>query len=286
MFITLPVHCNVGLAVKDSVGETTYLASQSATTSPPIPKSWQHPGFSRDPRHMVAAVAKARQLINRQTATSACQEELGDTLSVLTHVSRLASKWNLVGYTLEPAQIQTELVTRGPVVAAMPVCQSLLTHISGLMNGETSVYTPGEPELGMVSVAVLGWEDEHWVVALPWGKFSKSTSAHAWDGCVRIPRRVVVNACAMCKPGEVQAEGTFAVKLMPDAWNPPTTRPLPPNTESSRTSGKVKHLKTKPKEVFRKFNDENVTLVLKCVVTSAIIVLAVLTLVMMNTRKH
>lgn len=289
MFIKLPVHCNVGLAVNDPVGQTAYLSPGSVTTSPPIPRAWQHPGFCTDSRRMIAAVARSRKLINRQTASSVCEDALDtDVFSVLTHVSRLSSKWNLIGYTLDPTQIRAELVTRGPVVAAIPVRQSLLTHISSLMDGATSTYEPGsDPELGLVSVAVLGWDDAGWVVALPWGKFSKSMSEHAWDGCVRVPS--VVNACAMCNPSDLKPSPTgFEVKIMPTSWNPPTTRPLPANTESSRTSGKVKHL-NKPDhlEAFRaKFTDDNVTLVLKCLITTTIIVLAVLTLVMMKTRKH
>jgi hypothetical protein len=240
---------------------------------------------------MVSAVAKARTLINRQTASSVCQEALeSEPLSVFTHVSQLAKKWNLIGYTLESSQIKNELVSRGPIVGAVSVRQSLLTHISSLMNGEASVYDPnGGVELGLVSVAVLGWEDDRWVVALPWGKFTKTTSEHSWDGCVRIPMDMLVNACAMCKPSSVLVDGTFSVNIMPASWTPPTTKPLPSKPDTSRTSGKLKHLKTTPKPPrigCHKFNDENVTLVLKCVVTSTIIVLAVLTLVMMNTRRH
>jgi hypothetical protein len=285
MFIRLPVSCNVGLAVKQPM-EDARMSSTPPTGPPPIPKAWQHPGFSLDPRRMIAAVARARALVNRQTASSACQEPLdaSETLSVLSHVSRLASKWNLVGYTLDTSQIETEIASRGPVVAAVPVRDSLLAHISARLNGEEPVYRPDDPELGLVSVAILGWKDEHWIAALPWGKFTSATSAHAWDGCVRIPKDMCVNACAMCKRAQL-GQGTFAVKVMPASWDPPTTKPLPPSNESSRTSGKVKHLK-KPKVSKMAFTDENVTLVLKCVVTATIMVLAILVLVMMKTRRH
>ena len=285
MFISLPVHCNVGLSVSEPGGETLHLSTKPPTESPPIPKSWQHPGFCPDPRQMVAAVARARDLINRQTASSVCQEALDtDVFSVLSHVSRLSTQWNLVGYTLTLDQIRTELVSRGPVVAAMPVHQGLLTHISSCMNGCESVYTPdtASPELGMVSIAILGWKADSWMVALPWGKFSKTTSAHTWDGCVYIPHTMVMNACAMCKATDTGVG--MEVILMPESWNPPTTRPLPQNCDLSRSSGKMKHLKNRT--VRPRLTDENVSLVVTCVVTTTNIVLAILTLNMMKTRKH
>jgi hypothetical protein len=240
---------------------------------------------------MVAAVAKARDLINRQTASSVCQEELdADAFSVLTHVSRLSSKWNLVGYTIDVGQIRTELASRGPVIAAIPVRQSLLTHVSSIIGGESTVYTPGDDaEMGMVAVAILGWRDDAWLVALPWGKFSKPE----WDGCVYVPATMPVNACGMCKPSGVQAtETSFVVNVMPDAWTPPTTRPLP-TTMGSRTSGKVKHLKSKTKREHHplrtlcdKLTDENITTGLKCVVTTTMIILAIMVVVILKTRKH
>lgn len=305
----LPVHCNIGLAVgsMESTAEV-FLKAPASVASPDVPKSWTHPGFSKDPRQVVANAARARNVISRQVASSVCQEEaeLSDAVSILSHTSRLVSKWEVTGYTLRPDQVCADLCARGPVVAALPVHANLLAHISSLMGGaDTNTALDTKPsaselQLGLVAVVILGWQNEStWKVALPWGKFTKTSGGeHAWDGTVHVARDLVVNACAVIQSEHTSstssATHTMRVKIMPNEWNPPTTRPLPVNTcnlEEVPKHGKMKQLKNAPPQA-RKVNlrdlltDDNAFLAIKCGVTCTIVVLAILSIVMFKSRKH
>ena len=311
MFVQFPVHSNIGFAVSETEGgEEVFLKlASNVSSSPPVPKTWTHPGFSKDPRQIIACATRARDLITRQVASSVGQQTLNapETCSILSHMSRLVPRWGLIGYTLRPEQVLGDLCARGPVVGAMPVHAGLLSHISGLMSGgDTQAAVPKataqDAEMGLVPVVILGWANNStWKVALPWGKFGKSAGGeHAWDGTVHVDRDVIVNACGVTRREDTSSsssgERTMSVRLMPSEWNPPTTRPLPANPSNDEdilTHGKVKHLKNKkvrvnkPSTSIREvFTDENAMLAIKFGVTCTIFVLAILSIVMLKSRRR
>jgi hypothetical protein len=313
MYINFPVHCNVALAVDDNGSESGVLPSPPPA-SPSVLKSWQHPGFSEDPRKMVSAMARCRNLITRSTASNLGEMDSGD-YSVLTHVSKLASKWDLIGYTFDESSLKTEL-GRGPVCGAISVRDPLLTHISSIMSGKIDPLTPYSleestdegHEHGFVCVVVLKCTDNgELCVALPWGKFPKKLDGKpVWDGCVHVDPKVVVNLCGMSKrnllvpnlTGNPGKEEGVQIRVMPKEWFPATTKPLPSTSSSTSVDsiGKMKNLKgvkvklqkkSGPKlNLKTKFTDENISLGIKCVVTSTIIILSILILVLLKTRRH
>lgn len=301
MFIQFPVHCNVALAVDDNGSESGILPSPSPT--PSVLKSWQHPGFSEDPRKMIAAMARCRNLITRSTASNLGDMDSGD-YSVLTHMSKLASKWDLIGYTFDQSSLKTEL-GRGPVCGAISVRDPLLTHISSIMSGKLDPLTPysldesNDEEHGFVCVVVLKCtENQKLCVALPWGKFPKKLDGTpVWDGCICVDPKVVVNLCGMSKRNLLGSGGEgVQIRVMPKEWFPATTKPLPSTSSSTSVDsiGKMKKLKgvkvpkkSTPKLNLKpKFTDENISLGIKCVVTTTIIILSILILVLLKTRRH
>jgi hypothetical protein len=258
---------------------------------------------------MIAAMARCRNLITRSTASNL--GELGSgNYSVLTHVSKLASKWDLVGYTFDESSLKTEL-GRGAVCGAISVRDPLLAHISSIMSGETDPLTPYSMkdsdeghEHGFVCVVVLKCsEDGNLCVALPWGKFPKKLDGTpVWDGCIHVDTKVVVNLCGMSKRNLVKSGGEgVQIRVMPKEWFPSTTKPLPSTSSSTSVDsiGKVKNLKgvkgAKAKlqkksvptfNMKKKFTDENISLGITCVVTTTIIILSTLILVLLKTRRH
>lgn len=279
MFVKLPVHCNVQRT--DEEGKDVVYLKTPGNTSPTIPKTWQHPKHTTDPRRVIAAVARSRSLINRSTTSAVTREPLVEKLSLLAHLSGLACKWDLIGYTLNSDQIQGELCERGPVLASIPVCASLLEHVSTLLDGADPAthYAPitGETELGMVSCAILGWKGDSWLVALPWGDFSKSVGD--WNGCVYIPRGKEEQVCALVRKGDISTKSKshgFRVTIVPTEY---PSIPRPP----VQSTVKPKHKHT---DAFRAwFNDEHMSIVVKCAVTTTIIVLAVFTILVLRRRK-
>ena len=162
MHVRLPVQCNIGLACTTSVDKETHgyvSVPTDPTSTPPLPpKGWKHPGFVRDARHMVAAVAKARGLIGRTTAATVGQSTEPVGISVPAHVARLAAKWELVAYMVSHEHVEAEVCARGPVVAAMRVTTSILDYVSArLADKDAAAYTtPSQnvAECGMVMVAM------------------------------------------------------------------------------------------------------------------------------------
>jgi hypothetical protein len=292
MNVNFPVFHNAALDVNEG--------SEDATLAPPSAnnplKTWQHPGYCEDPVKMVCAMARARGLITRATASSAGGCETGG--SMLTHVAQLASKWDLVAYTMGPDQIGEEL-GRGPVCAVIPVKDSLMGHVSSIMSSSSpSMYMKQEDESnehGFLGVVILKCTGDGFTVAVPWGKFPKRQDGTSiWDGCVDVHRDVVLNPCAMCKRDRLSPPATHGgvrVKIMSKTWLPATTRPLPSTSSTSvHSGGKVKKLGKKSRHptssLKSKFNDENVSVVIKCVVTSTIIILSILCLVVLKSKRH
>lgn len=309
MNVKFPVHCNVALDVNKG-SEDAVLPLPVPSGGPPPLKSWQHPGFCEDPVKMVCAMARARNLITRATASNATGCGVAAT-SILTHVAALASKWDMVAYTVDSRHIGTEL-GRGPVCAALRIRDSFLDHVSSLMKETPSTPPPmymneeASNEHGFVSVVILECvSGDGFRVALPWGKFPKRRDGGViWDGCVDVHRDVVVNACSMCKRDLVTSntsDGGVPVKIMPKEWTPATTRPLPSTSPltSVHSRGKVKKLGKKKggggggrsggmgvSTLKNKLNEENVCVAMKCVLFTTIIVLSILCIVLLKSKKH
>ena len=318
MHVQFPVHANVGLAVNTASGGVSGFLPSSTTASissylAPA-KKWTHPGYALDPRRMVAAIAYARGIINRTTAATVSQDgdmALDTGLSVPAHVARLASKWELVAYSVNPDDVCTEIMMRGPVVATVHVTDELLGRVSAHLQGGGHPQplpplpsTQVSPDFGTVIVALLGWEEEHWVAALPWGKFPML----GWDGSVHLLRGTELNVCALAKQEEVRPANTLGdlmkVTVLPPNWSPPTTQPLPAVDHIGTATGKVKALKANPTIPKKKqqqqsnkkkvcgltalhawMTDDNMDFVIQCSVTVVIIIVGILTLVLMRKQS-
>ena len=293
MNVKFPVFHNVALDVNKGTED-------AVVASPPEKnglKSWQHPGYCEDPVKIVCAMARARGLITRATASNASGSD--DNKSILTHVAELAMKWDMVAYTVDPEHIRQEL-SRGPVCAVIPVNDCLLSHVSSIMSSPHApppLHTSESNEHGFVGVVILKCDNDKFTVAVPWGKFPKRRDGKSiWDGCVDVHRDVVMNACSMCKRDDLTSptQAGVPVKIMPKEWTPATTRPLPSTSSSTsvHSGGKMKNLgkKHRPKHpsssLGSKLNDENVSMVIKCVVTTTIIILSILCLVMLKSKRH
>lgn len=253
---------------------------------------------------MVAAMARARNLINRTTSSRVTQDSTmpsNNTISVPTHVARLASKWELAAYSVKPDDVHIEIMARGPVVACVHVNDALLELVSQQMHGTPPVpSTPYGNNHGTVIVAILGWEEHNWVVALPWGKYPEM----GWDGTVLLPRGTELNVCAMAKQEDVSPhrngiEDAVQVVVLPPNWNPPTTQPLPAVAHVGTATGKEKRLKQlhrshqangggikKKVRVMQTLNawmtDDNMNVTIQCAVTVVIIIVGILTLILMR----
>ncbi len=299
----LPVHCNVGLEVSDSAaGASGYLPADLPPAGLSVGKAWSHPGYTTDPRRMVAAVARARGLITRKTASSVSLggEDAQPGVCVSVHVAAMSTKWELAGYSVKSSDIRAEISARGPVVASVPVTDALLAHVSDHLSSNSPappLPSPDAPVHGNVIVALLGWKDRHWVVALPWGKYPEFN----WDGTVLWPWGSELDACGMAQMSDVSAtpaDAHIRVTVLPRDWNPLTTQPLPQvaPTRIGTAVGKSKPLRHtkrrasaahKPKFSLRQWmsSDENAGVAMQCVVTLSIIVVAILTLVAIR-RQH
>lgn len=283
MHVQLPVHCNVSVSVP---GEDTrvYLKTANPPESQPVSKTWKHPGYSVDPRHVIACMARERKFINRGTASAVTKDAVEPGLSLVAHMLALAAKFKLTAYRVNSDLVDVEISERGPVVASIPVSSALLDHVSALMKGGTSspAFVPSGEVQGHVAGVITGWEHTNWVVALPWGTFPKPAWGEgAWDGYVRIPKGYEVDPCALAKRSDIMATPSdgysFSVRLLsvggetasaPRARS--TRRPGPPNI----------------KQNFRNwFTDEHVMRLTEGVVTLTILVVAVLTLVMLTKKR-
>ena len=306
MFISIPVECNVGMAV-GVVGSTRpgYINPAPRKLKP---SAWQHPGHTTDTRRMIAAVACGRELVTRSTAAAMCQTPATNS-SVLACAVQLADKWDLVAYCVDVDTLGEELSARGPVLGALRVYPCLTRHISGIVDGSVSpdvVYTGSGSEVGLVSVAVLGECEGGYRVALPWGKFTKAmVGAHPWDGCVRVPGDMLVNLVSMLPVGAVSPAATpistRELMVMPPEWSGPTTLPLPAATPVPPTRGKNSALKGKERvkgngravrgKISRAprgpiFTEARIAMGVNGMVVGTIVALLVLVLVAMKTRRH
>jgi len=283
LHVQLPVHCNVSVSV---AGEDTH--AYLKTANPPeqkltTSKTWKHPGYSKDPRHVIACMARERKFINRNTVSAVTKDAVDSGLSLVTHMLTLASKFKLTAYRVAPDSIDVEISERGPVVATIPVTTALLNHVSGLMKGESSKFVPSGKVHGHVAVIIVGWEHTDWVVGLPWGNFPKSTWGEtAWDGYLRIPRGYEIDACAFAKRSDIvttPSDGySFLVKLIS-----PTASPEPPVpvVKAPPPPSNVSH----QKRIRNWFTDDHVMMLTEGVVTVTIIIICIITLIML-TKKH
>jgi hypothetical protein len=318
--VKFPVHSNVGLAMEERMSsnvdgflnlkdeETPTLSSSYMIPS----KTWNHPGHASDPRKMVAAVARARGLINRTTASTVSQktETFDSKLSVPAHVARLASKWELVAYTLQPSDIAREIKTRGPLLAALRINDPLLHAVSSRLQGITpQVEDDDSSNHGTTIVAVLGWDKhESYTIALPWGKFASPS----WDGTLVVDSSKLTNVCGIAKQEDVsptQNNDTshfIKVNVLPPSWDPLTMHPLPKVDHVGSVTGKqrfirnTKKLKTQPPpppihpsnhskpSVLQKLRswmtEEHMNMTVQCSVTIVIIIVGILTLLLMRRR--
>ena len=269
--IPFPVFVNVEVAI----GESPIHGYITMPSPDPLPvkymtDQWTHPGYTTDPRCMIAAVARARGLITRTIAATVTKTKPPAVTSVPAHVARLAAKWELVAYSVTPAAFKTELVANGPFVATVPVTNDLL-HDLGVLLGTSTPRLPPTHH-GNIIVAVLGWEAEKWIVALPWGRFPM------WNGTLMVDHGL--NACALARQEKVrQVKPGLCVTVLPPDWTPLTTKPLPDATVGI-ARGKHQTLRKRPS-----FPDEHLGLTVQCVVTMVIIVVGVILLIMLR-RKY
>jgi len=159
------------------------------------------------------------------------------------------------------------------------------------------------------------------VVSLPWGTF-RAEAACAWDGSILVSSSCLKNLCSLASRANVSPSRSpshsVEVRVIDPGWNPVTTRPLPSaNVVTPRVVGKTRELKrtvvsSKPAAAaaapsptttttttssppkskrhhalvawFRK--DENVSLLLEGVVTATVVVLAIMVIVTLKSRRH
>ena len=283
MNIQLPVHCNV--SVSRHGGEVTgFLRTANPPDVPPKSKTWKHPGYSVDPRHVIACMARERKLVNRGTLSAVTKDACDTTLSLVSHVADIASKLKLSAYRVAPGVIDVELNERGPVVASLPVTPSLLKHVSDRLKGGTDVFVPSGPVLGHVAVVITGWEHTNWIVALPWGHFPGSTWGDAaWDGCVQIPRGYEVDPCALIKRTSIvtsTSDGhSFPVKLLMSGSESIESVPPPPPTRRADPPPPI----TSP--ISKWLGDDRTMAVVESVVALTVVVVAVLCIIMLINKK-
>ena len=313
LHVQFPVHANVGVAMEgdgDGPAVDGFLSTKGHIRDRNTPwrvAQWSHPGHTVDVRKMVAAVARARGVINRTTAFTVTQSPQRTTSlgCVPSHVAQLASKWELVAYSVNPEDVRDEIVARGPVVAALHITDALLACVSSCLREEEvealEPVTPSTTNHGTVIVAVLGWEadDDVWVVALPWGKFP------TWDGTVRVNRTSVMNVCGLARqedvcPTKKDSGSSMKVSVLPPTWDPPTTQPLPPVANVGSVTGKQKAIKkTKPSTSTSStspapaparpnwrawMTNDHINLTVQCSVTVVVIIVGILTLFLMRRR--
>ena len=322
VYIKFPVHANVGLAVEEDTDVAGFLevgapASPAGAAYSVPSKTWVHPGHASDPRNMVAAVARARGLINRTTASTVAQSPPSATsasMSVPAHVARLASKWELVAYTVEGKDVAREIAARGPLLASVRITGSLLNAVSArLLQEEANApqfATPDDTaDHGTIIVALLGWDEEsNWIVGLPWGKFVSP----AWDGTLPLPASTVTNVCGIAKQEHVSPSApptsNIQVSVLPPSWDPPTTQPLPEVAHVGSVSGKQKPLRPKKKvrpaaaaaaaaaaapasaasfvhTLSSWMTEEHMNVTVQCSVTLVVIIVGILTLLLMRRPR-
>lgn len=314
LFIRVPAFSNTELVLDSaSCGDPVYLC---APGSPPSPASkWVHPGYSSDVRKQICCVAKARGLISRRSASQQ-SEGGGGGGDLMTELCQLASCWDLDAYSLDEGVLCEELSVRGPVMGALYVTDELVAHISGLIGGSVSemcVYSPppagGGCTAGLVSVVAVGVGGGGEIeVSLPWGTFPESVGG--WNGNIMVRPACLHNLCSLASHSTVSvsrsAEHSVAVRAMKPGWRPVTTRPLPPaQVAAPRVVGKTRELKrtvvtttptpaTAARPARRRHHallawfskEEHVSLLLEGVVTATVVVLAVMVMVSLKTRRH
>ena len=239
-------------------------------------------------------------------------------MSVPAHVARLASKWELVSYTVKIKDVASEILTRGALLASVRITDQLLDAVSSRLQPEDSPdprvdglqpdSTDGDSNHGSVVVAVLGWEDGDWIVALPWGKFGSP----AWDGTLTVAHAAITNVCGLAKQEEVSRShdtGSITVGVLPPTWDPPTTQPLPAVAHIGSVTGKHKAIRRKKLQPAPKpppsssdaratstptnllttvstwMTEEHMNITVQCSVTLVIIIVGILTLLLMRRPK-
>jgi hypothetical protein len=196
-----------------------------------------------------------------------------------------------VAYSVSTDLVKLEVLARGPVLAVLPITNDVLEHVGACLAGKP--VHPLNPidttDHGNLGVAILGWDADAWIIALPWGRFPM------WDGTIHVSQNACVNVCALSRQEDVSVDANSGarVTVFPPLWEPLTTKPLPEIASASNVSGKYKNLKKKntPKPVSTvihqwrpRLTEEHLSLTVQCAVTMVIIVVGVILLIMLRRK--
>ena len=94
------------------------------------------------------------------------------------------------GYMVSSKDGKRHVFTHGPMLATFTVTKCFLDFWSNLLRkrGTSSLFEPKKTnkELTIV-VAVVGWEEDHWILANSWGSTESGESAWGLNGLFKVP---------------------------------------------------------------------------------------------------